>query len=96
MSYYGVYRGVCSTNADPEKRKRIKAKVPQLLGDQETDWAWPCLPPGWSEGLMQTHSDPDGAHPHTLVRAVPAPGQGVWVMFEAGDITKPIWIGVSQ
>lgn len=91
--HFGLYRGIVTTNADPEKRLRVKLQVPQLLGEQETDWAWPCVPPGWKSGLLATHSDPDGSHPHTLLQAAPTPGQGVWVMFEAGEITKPVWIG---
>lgn len=93
--HFGVYRGVVTSSADPEARQRVKAKVPQLLGGSETDWAWPCVPPGWRSGLLQTHGDPDGAHPHNLVQATPKPGEGVWIMFEGGDITKPIWIGTT-
>jgi hypothetical protein len=26
--------------------------------------------------------------------ASPLPGQGVWIAFEAGDIEKPLWLGV--
>lgn len=96
MSFYGCYRGICTTNADPEVRKRIKAQVPQVLGKAETDWAWPCLPPGWSQGLLQDHGDPDGTHTHSLRQLVPSPGQAVWIMFEAGDTTKPVWIGVGS
>lgn len=92
----GLYRGTVTTNADPEGRLRLKARVPQLLGEHETTWALPCVPPGWTDGLAQDHADPDGTHTHTLRQRTPRPGQGVWIMFEAGDIQKPVWMGVWQ
>lgn len=88
--HHGLNRGIVTTNADPENRKRIKAQVPQLLGTQETDWAWPCLPVP-----VATTSAGDPAHVHQVPSAGPKPGQGVWVMFEGGDIGKPVWIGVT-
>jgi hypothetical protein len=42
--FYGLYRGVCVDNADPLEKNRIKVKVPQILGQEVSDWAWPCLP----------------------------------------------------
>lgn len=94
MSYNALYRGVCTRNNDPAGRLRIRAKVPSLLGTEETNWALPCLPPGWRDGLATDHSDPDGDHGHTLVQRVPAVGERVWVMFENGDLTYPVWLGV--
>ena len=54
-----------------------------------------------------THADPDGtlshthdhgaANPHRLVTQVPRPGiEGVWVMFEEGDVEHPVWIGTYK
>ena len=42
--FYGIYRGICMDNADPLDKSRIKVKVPQVLGQSISDWAWPCLP----------------------------------------------------
>jgi len=42
--FYGIYEGICTNNADPTNKNMIKLKVPQVLGDAETDWAKPCLP----------------------------------------------------
>jgi hypothetical protein len=42
--YYGIYRGICKENEDPENYKRIKLLVPQVLGSALSEWAWPCLP----------------------------------------------------
>jgi hypothetical protein len=43
-SFYGIYRGVCVDNNDPNKTYRIKLKVPQVLHTNITNWAYPCLP----------------------------------------------------
>lgn len=42
--FYGIYEGICTHNEDPEKENKIKLKVPQVLGQEETEWAPPCLP----------------------------------------------------
>lgn len=44
MARYGVYRALVTQTADPEGLGRIRAQVPQVLGNQETDWAWPSQP----------------------------------------------------
>jgi hypothetical protein len=33
---------------------------------------------------------------HTFHRTIPAVGQLVWVMFEAGDPEYPVWMGVQS
>lgn len=98
----GLYRGVCVNTSDPLGLLRIKALVPQVLGDQSTGWAWGCFPPGWpvvfedhdegghSQGSGSgTHTHP----PHEATRPVPQVGETVWIMFEAGDIQHPVWMG---
>jgi uncharacterized protein involved in type VI secretion and phage assembly len=78
--YYGKYRGVVVDNADPEKLGRLKLKVPSLLAEQVTAWALPCMPFGGlaAQGLF----------------CVPDVGAQVWVEFEAGDLSNPLWTGV--
>lgn len=76
---YGKHRGFVTDNADPQQRARIKVRVPSVLGDQETDWALPCLPFGGLPG--------QGSF------AVPEVGAQVWVEFEEGDLQRPIWTG---
>jgi hypothetical protein len=44
MDFYGVYKGMATQTADPEGLGRLKAQVPQVLGNEETDWAWPAQP----------------------------------------------------
>ena len=46
--YFGKYRATVTKNADPLKMGRIKVKCPKVLGDYESPWALPCLPPGYS------------------------------------------------
>lgn len=76
--HLGKYRGIVSDNQDPRKMGRIRARVPKVLGDVETGWALPCAP---------YSGDGIGAY------AVPEPGTGVWIEFEAGDVSIPIWSG---
>jgi uncharacterized protein involved in type VI secretion and phage assembly len=57
---------------------RIKARVPSVLGDRETGWCMPCVP---------------YAGPKTGFAFLPAEGSGVWIEFEGGDVSYPIWTG---
>jgi hypothetical protein len=77
--YYGKYRGQVSDNSDPDNLGRVKAKVPRLLGDEETGWALPAFPYG-------------GASEQGLF-LVPDVNAGVWIEFEGGDLSYPIWTG---
>ena len=75
--YFGKYRGTVSDNADPTSRGRLKVKVPALLASLEV-WAMPCVPyAGKKVGFY----------------SLPAVGTGVWIEFEAGDPSYPIWTG---
>ena len=76
---YGKYRGFVVDNADPEKRARVRLRVPSVLGDTVTGWALPCLPFGGlaEQGLF----------------LVPEVDAQVWVEFEEGDISYPVWTG---
>lgn len=76
--HYGKYRGTVTDNQDPRKQARIKASVPEILGDVDSGWALPCAP-----------YSADGSGIYT----VPPVGAGVWLEFEAGDVSRPIWVG---
>jgi uncharacterized protein involved in type VI secretion and phage assembly len=76
---YGKFRAVVVDNQDPQKRGRLKLRVPSVLADQETDWALPCMPFGGGAAYGWF--------------AIPEVDAQVWVEFEEGDITKPIWVG---
>jgi uncharacterized protein involved in type VI secretion and phage assembly len=57
---------------------RIKAKVPAVLGEQTSGWCLPCVPYA-GKGVG--------------VAFLPETGAGVWIEFEAGDVSYPIWTG---
>lgn len=57
---------------------RIKALVPSVLGDTPTGWCMPCVP---------------YAGPKSGFAFLPAVGSGVWIEFEGGDVSYPIWVG---
>lgn len=77
-SFYGKYRGKVTDNMDPLMMGRVRATVPDVMGDQESGWAMPCAPFGGSGvGFF----------------AVPTVGAGVWIEFEHGDPDYPIWSG---
>lgn len=46
--YFGIYKGLCANNADPEGLGRVQAYVPQVFGDPSTlsTWALPSITPG--------------------------------------------------
>jgi uncharacterized protein involved in type VI secretion and phage assembly len=77
-TFYGKYRGVVTDNKDPLMTGRVKARVPDVMGDRETGWAMPCAPFGGSGvGFF----------------ALPTVGAGVWIEFEHGDPDYPVWSG---
>lgn len=43
-AFYGLYRGLVLNTYDPEGLGRLKAQVPQVLGQLESEWAWPAVP----------------------------------------------------
>jgi uncharacterized protein involved in type VI secretion and phage assembly len=57
---------------------RIKATVPSVLGTQPTGWCMPCVP---------------YAGPNVGFAFLPETGSGVWIEFEGGDVSYPIWVG---
>lgn len=57
---------------------RIKATVPDVLGTTPTGWCTPCVP---------------YAGPNVGFFFVPSPGAAVWIEFEGGDVSYPIWTG---
>ena len=76
--HYGKYRGLVTENEDPSGLGRLKARVPEVLGDVDSGWALPSVPYA---------GDGVGAH------LIPPAGAGVWIEFEAGDVSRPIWTG---
>jgi uncharacterized protein involved in type VI secretion and phage assembly len=74
---YGKYRGTVTDTVDSLGRGRLKVQVPQVLGESEM-WALPCVPyAGKDVGFL----------------FLPKVGTMVWIEFEAGDPSYPIWTG---
>lgn len=79
--FYGKYRGTVINNVDPMLRGRLLLEVPDVTGLVPSSWAEPCVPLAGPSG------------PPMGVYMVPPIGAGVWVEFEQGDPSKPIWVG---
>ncbi|MCE9672836.1 phage baseplate assembly protein V [Myxococcus stipitatus] len=78
--HWGKYRGIVEDRNDPEKLGRLKLRVPSLLGDAVTGWAWPSSPyAGAGVGFV----------------FVPQVGDLVWVEFAEGDLELPLWTGCA-
>ena len=78
VKYFGKYRGSVVVNDDPLKMGRIQAQVPDVLGSATSSWAMPAVP----------LAGPQVAH-----YVIPPVGAGIWVEFEQGDKSYPIWTG---
>jgi uncharacterized protein involved in type VI secretion and phage assembly len=75
--YFGKYRGIVKDNQDPTSVGRLKVSIPSVLGDLEL-WAMPCVPyAGKGVGFY----------------SLPEADTGVWIEFEAGDPSYPVWTG---
>jgi uncharacterized protein involved in type VI secretion and phage assembly len=75
--FFGKYRGLVVNNVDPGSRGRLQVQAPAVMGEENV-WAAPSVPyAGNGVGLF----------------ALPPVGAGVWVEFEAGDPSYPIWTG---
>lgn len=75
--YFGKYRGLVTDVNDPTNRGRIRVRVPSVLDEQEV-WAMPCV---------AYAGDNIGSY------LIPKQGSGVWIEFEGGDPSYPIWTG---
>jgi hypothetical protein len=75
--YYGKYRGKVVDNNDLMRLGRIKVTVDGII-DAGGMWAWPCVP---------------YAGPSVGFHFLPPSDALVWVEFEGGDPSFPIWTG---
>jgi uncharacterized protein involved in type VI secretion and phage assembly len=76
-SFFGKYRGRVVDNNDPTGRGRLQVLVPAVMADQPV-WALPCVP--YAGNNMGSYF-------------IPEKDTGVWVEFEAGNTSYPIWVG---
>ena len=78
-SRFGKYRGTVDSVEDGDRLGIISVKLPSVFGaDHVVENVRPCSPfAGSSHGFV----------------AIPEPDDGVWVEFEAGNTSLPIWTG---
>ena len=65
-------------NIDPEGQGRIQVSVPAIFGDVPLNWAMPCSPYAGMQNCFF---------------AIPPLQANVWIEFEGGNSSKPIWSG---
>jgi type VI secretion system secreted protein VgrG len=77
--YYGVYAGTVTSNKDPQSQGRVKVQVPALGRDDAlAAWAYPVSPfAGDKIGFFFP----------------PEEGSVVWLMFEGGNPSLPLYLG---
>lgn len=76
--YFGLYRGFVVDVNDPKQLNRIKVKVPHVSGtDDPLGWALPSPNTGGADNVGDSW--------------IPEAGTFVWVQFEDGDLTYPVW-----
>lgn len=77
--YYGIYRGIVESVEEGDNLGIISVKIPDVFGPSHTvSRVRPCSPfAGDKHGFV----------------AIPEPGDGVWIQFEAGKTSLPVWIG---
>lgn len=78
--YFGPYSAIVADAEDPESLYRLRLFVPDLLGDEITDWARARIP-------LAGGFDDTGITPRVQI------GDRVWCEFEQGDLDKPVWTG---
>lgn len=78
VGLHGPFRGTVSRVASDDGYGRITVKIPSVYGDAESPPAWPASAfAGKDHGWL----------------LLPEVGDGVWVLFEGGDPSHPVWLG---
>lgn len=74
----GLYSAIVKDNKDPDNLGKLLVSVTAIYGDSHEAWAWPCIPyAGKDVGLY----------------LIPPKETRVWVMFEGGNLDRPVWMG---
>ena len=83
---FGIYRATVVENVDPEGRGRIRFRMdhPNSTPIDKLPFAEYCSPFGGGDNI-------DGAG----FFFVPEIGSQVWIMYENGDKSQPVWLGSS-
>ena len=77
--YFGIYRGIVESVEEGDNLGIISVKIPDVFGSQHVvEKVRPCSPfAGDKHGFV----------------TIPEVGDGVWIQFEAGQSSLPVWIG---
>ncbi len=76
--FFGKYRGTVKEVLDGDDLGKLIVNVPDVYEDQDSPKAVPCVPfAGPGHGFL----------------VLPETSDGVWVEFEEGDPSRPIWTG---
>ena len=79
LAYTGIYRAQVINNVDPQAYGRVQVSIPGLSGPQNaTVWARPSSPFGYAPGKQGSF-------------VVPTIGAQVYVFFENGDTSLPVY-----
>lgn len=91
---YGIFRAVVENVSDPEKRGRVQVRVPQLHGiGTDSSGSVKGLPTGSLPWAIQLSLFGAGYDHGSMY--IPDVGDIVFLMFENGDRTSPVYIGGS-
>ena len=65
--YDAIYRAVVRDNRDPDNLRRLKVSIPQVTGEEITDWIWPVVstkrPPAIGTGIYVFYVGGDPEYP---------------------------------
>lgn len=78
QQFFGKYRAIVVNNKDPERMGRIRVRCPKVLGEYVSAWCTPCTPCAFNDGGLFY---------------IPNVEEVVWIEFEEGNPSKPIWSG---
>ena len=99
-NFYGKYRAIVTKVEEDKINTRIQVKCPKVLGDSPSAWCLPCIPFIDLEKKFLYEFKVSGSsddHSHTTKRElplrVPKVGDPVWIEFEGGNLSNPIWLG---
>ena len=87
--WQGLWKGRVEDVLDPEKRGRMRVRVPAIHGDHDVKGQFsPVDNLPWAE-ICATDAGDDYGDFHVPYRL----GDWVWVMFEGGNADYPVWMG---
>lgn len=89
--YFGNYRGTVLKNDDPENRGRCKIYVRGIYPEKFTENEAALIP--WAEPCQPLFCGGSGTAFNNGTFQCPDLNSTVWLFFESGDITRPVFFG---